>query len=88
MTAVGRVSLVGANRGITATTSGGDVELVLPPGTKGNVEASTGGGDIRTDIPVSTTVLKETHLEGTLNGGGLPIEARTSGGSIRLRSTT
>lgn len=80
-----RVSLVGANRGISATTSGGDVELILPAGTAGNVSASTGGGDIQTDIPVTTTVLKETRLEGTLNGGGEPIVARTSGGSIRLR---
>ena len=28
---------------------------------------------------------KESRLDGTLNGGGEPIEARTSGGSIRLR---
>jgi len=80
-----RISLVGANRGISATTSGGDVELILPRGTTGNVSASTSGGDITTDIPVTATVLKETRLEGTLNGGGQPIEARTSGGSIRLR---
>jgi DUF4097 and DUF4098 domain-containing protein YvlB len=83
-----RVSLVGANRGIEASTSGGDIELLLPAGTTGNVEASTGGGDIQTDIPVTTTVLKDTRLEGTLNGGGQPIEARTSGGSIRLRASS
>ena len=83
-----RVSLVGANRGISATTSGGDVELILPKGTTGNVNASTGGGDIKTDFPVTTTVLKETRLEGSLNGGGQAIEARTSGGNIRLRATT
>jgi DUF4097 and DUF4098 domain-containing protein YvlB len=80
-----RVSLEGANRGISATTSGGDIELILPRGTTGNVLASTSGGDIATDMPVTTTMLKETRLEGTLNGGGQPIEARTSGGSIRLR---
>jgi DUF4097 and DUF4098 domain-containing protein YvlB len=83
-----RVSLVGANRGISATTSGGDIVVILPQGTTGNVSASTAGGDIETDIPVTTTVVKETRLEGTLNGGGQPIEARTSGGNIRLRSTT
>jgi hypothetical protein len=33
-------------------------------------------------------VLKDTRLEDTLNGGGQPIEARTSGGSIRLRAST
>src|SRR5688572_19240634 len=83
-----RVSLVGANRGITASTSGGDVELTLPKGTTANIEASTGGGDIKTDLPVTTTVLKETRLEGSINGGGQRIEARTSGGNIRLRATS
>jgi DUF4097 and DUF4098 domain-containing protein YvlB len=81
-----RVSLVGANRGVSATTSGGDVELILPRATTGNVSASTSGGDVTTDLPVTTTVIKEGRLEGTLNGGGQSIEARTSGGSIRLRS--
>src|SRR5688572_7341507 len=83
-----RVSLTGANRGIFATTSGGDVEVILPQGTTGKITASTGGGSISTDLPVSTTVLKDTRLEGTINGGGEPIEARTSGGSVRIRPAT
>jgi DUF4097 and DUF4098 domain-containing protein YvlB len=83
-----RVSLVGANRGISATTSGGDVEVILPQGTTGKVSASTSGGSITTDFPVTSTERKESRLEGTLNGGGQPIEARTSGGSIKLRSAT
>lgn len=82
-----RVSLVGANRGITATTSGGDVELILPHGTAGYVTATTSGGSVTTDIPVTTTVVKDGRLEGSLNGGGQPIEARTSGGNIKLRSS-
>jgi hypothetical protein len=80
-----RVSLVGDNRGITATTSGGNVELILPRNTTADVSASTSGGNVSTDLPITTTVLKERRLEGTLNGGGQPIEARTSGGDIRLR---
>lgn len=80
-----RVSLAGANRGISATTSGGNVEVILPRGTSGNVSATTSGGSVRTDIPVTTTVIKEGRLEGTLNGGGQPIEVRTSGGDIRFR---
>ena len=80
-----RCSLVGSNRGISATTSGGDIELTLPRAATGNLEASTSGGDITTDLPVTTTVLKDDRLRGSLNGGGQPIEARTSGGNIRLR---
>jgi DUF4097 and DUF4098 domain-containing protein YvlB len=80
-----RASLQGANRGISATTSGGDVELILPRNTTGNVSAATSGGNVTTDLPITTTVVKEGRLEGTLNGGGESIEARTSGGNIRLR---
>jgi DUF4097 and DUF4098 domain-containing protein YvlB len=81
-----RVSLVGANRGILATTSGGDIELILPRGTTANIDATTSGGEITTDIPVTSTSRKETELDGTLNGGGERIRADTSGGSIRVRA--
>ena len=80
-----RVSLVGANREILASTSGGDIELSLPSTTTGTVEATTSGGEITSDLPVTSTSTREGRLEGSLNGGGPPIRARTSGGSIRLR---
>lgn len=83
-----RCSLVGANRGISASTSGGDIELHLPSGTSGNVKATTSGGEVSTDLPITTVSMKETRLEGTLNGGGQPIEAHTSGGSVRLRAAS
>jgi putative adhesin len=80
------VSLVGANRGISATTSGGGIELRLPKGTTANIDASTSGGNVNTELPVTTTELKETRLVGTLNGGGAAIYAHTSGGSVSLRA--
>ncbi|MEO8062388.1 MAG: DUF4097 family beta strand repeat-containing protein [Pseudomonadota bacterium] len=79
-----RCSLVGSNRGINVSTSGGDIEITVPRGTTGNVEATTSGGDVSSDLPLSTTSQKEGRLAGSLNGGGQPIDAHTSGGSIRL----
>jgi hypothetical protein len=81
-----RCSLAGSNRGISATTSGGDVELILPRTVNGDVQAMTSGGDVTSDLPVTTTIVKDGHLSGPINGGGARIEARTSGGSIRLRA--
>ncbi len=80
-----RVSLVGANREISATTSGGDIELILPRTATGNVEATTSGGDVSSDLPLSGGTMKDGRLEGSLNGGGATIYAHTSGGSISLR---
>jgi len=83
-----RVVLVGANRGISATTSGGDIELKLPRGTTGNLEATTSGGSVESDLPVTSTGrLEDSRLVGSINGGGEAIYARTSGGSIALRTT-
>jgi hypothetical protein len=81
-----RCSLVGANRGISATTSGGDIELRLPRGIAANIDASTSGGEVKTEIPVTSTVFKENAIVGSVNGGGERIYAHTSGGSISLRA--
>ncbi|HTU67475.1 MAG TPA: DUF4097 family beta strand repeat-containing protein [Steroidobacteraceae bacterium] len=81
-----RCSLVGANRGISATSSGGDIELTLPRATTGDVNATTSGGGIDLDLPITTSEHKDGRVRGTLNGGGLPIEARTSGGNVSLRA--
>jgi DUF4097 and DUF4098 domain-containing protein YvlB len=80
-----RCSLVGANREISARTSGGDIELILPRATTGDLEASTSGGGISSDLPVVASVKKDDRLKGSLNGGGAAIHAHTSGGSISLR---
>ena len=76
--------LVGQNRGISVTSSGGDLTVRVPKNTTGELNASTSGGSVRTELPVTTTEMGEHKLIGTLNGGGNPIYARTSGGSIKV----
>jgi DUF4097 and DUF4098 domain-containing protein YvlB len=79
-------SLVGANRGISATTSGGDIELRLPRNTAANLEANTSGGDVESDIPVAMQRSEDSRMVGPMNGGGALIHAHTSGGSIAVRA--
>lgn len=82
-----RVSLVGTNRGISATTSGGDIELTLPRAATGDLDATTSGGEVTSEIPVSVTGVKDGQLRGPINGGGELIRLHTSGGSIRVRAS-
>jgi len=77
--------LLGANRGIQATSSGGSIVLHVPADTGGVLNASTSGGSIRTELPVTTKEAGERRLSGPINGGGAEILARTSGGNIRLQ---
>jgi DUF4097 and DUF4098 domain-containing protein YvlB len=76
--------LVGANRGISVSSSGGDLTVRVPKTVTGSLNASTSGGSVRTEVPVTTTEMGEHKLTGTLNGGGNEIYAHTSGGSIRV----
>jgi DUF4097 and DUF4098 domain-containing protein YvlB len=80
--------LVGPNRGISVSSSGGDLTVRVPKNTTGQLNAATSGGSVRTELPVTTTETGEHKLSGTLNGGGNEIYARTSGGSIKIVAST
>src|SRR4030095_11008017 len=69
--------LVGANRGISVSRSGGDLTVRVPKDTRGDLNAAPSGGSVRTELPVTTTESGEHRLTGTINGGGDPIYART-----------
>jgi Toastrack DUF4097 len=74
-----------SNRGISLDTSGGGITLLLPQDAHASIVAESGGGGITTDFPITTTrIAGESHLVGTIGGGGLPISLESSGGSIHI----
>jgi len=80
------VELIGANRGIVASTSGGSIALRMSRAIGGVLDASTTGGSVSSDLPVATNEASGTRLKGTINGGGPSIQARTSGGNVRIKA--
>lgn len=76
---------VTVNRGVDLSTSGGDIVITLPAGTGAAIHASTSGGTVTCDFPITMQgAMDESRLQGTVNGGGESIRARTSGGDIRI----
>lgn len=74
-----------ANRGISLSTSGGSITLLLPQNVHASIDAETSGGGVTSDFSLSTTrIASGEHLLGTIGGGGAPISLQTSGGSIHL----
>ena len=81
------VKLKGGNKGIFVETSGGDIEIVVPKSIAADIDAATSGGSVRFDFPVTVSgQIDESHVRGTLNGGGATIHAHTSGGDVHFRS--
>jgi len=66
-------------------TGDGDVTLRLPDDFQADLEMHTGDGRIRTDFPITASGrLSRSDIRGKLNGGGLPLTARTGDGSIQI----
>jgi hypothetical protein len=81
------VKVSGENKGIDVETSGGDVEIYMKDGVGADVDAETSGGSVDCDFPVTVRgKVRESELHGKINGGGNPIRASTTGGSIRISS--
>ncbi len=76
-----------SNRGIYTETSGGNIDIFVPKNITATIDASTSGGEVLCDLPVTMSGrLDESRIRGTLNGGGNPIHAHTSGGDVRIRA--
>jgi hypothetical protein len=87
----GSVSIEMASVGpdpVSLETTNGSVTLMLPEKAKATVSASVTNGGITVGALDNFEVTEKSRrrLEGRLNGGGTPVELRTTHGGIRLRS--
>lgn len=79
------IKVTGENKGIDAETSGGDIDILVKEGIAADIDAETSGGSVDCDLPVTVRgKVRDSELHGKINGGGNPIRAETSGGSIRI----
>ena len=78
---------VGADRISLSTTNGG-VTIDLPPDAKADVLATctNGGISVSPDVKMQVTEQSRRRFEGKMNGGGTPVDLRTTNGGIRIRS--
>ncbi len=74
--------------GIRLQTTNGRVDLVVPTTAKADVSAECRNGTIAVDGLPFEPVGEQSRrtVNGRLNGGGAPIEVRTTNGAVRIRS--
>jgi hypothetical protein len=75
----------GNSRGGSLRTSGGSVQALIDPRAAVSIDAVSSGGTIWSDLALRTSAHPGRFvLRGDLNGGGPPLQLRTSGGSVRI----
>jgi hypothetical protein len=70
-------------------SSGGEIAVVAPPTGGFDLDASTSGGAVRVEgvtVEARKGAPGKSQLAGPVNGGGVELRVRTSGGNIRLRA--
>ena len=77
----------GNSRGGSLSTSGGRVTAYVDPEAALDIDASSSGGDVTVELPVNIQGRASGNaVRGTLNGGGVVLRLRTSGGGVSVRS--
>jgi len=67
---------------LTLKTSGGSVKAVIPEGL--GVDLDLSGNRVNTRLSNFTGEFEKDKIEGSMNGGGIPVTLKTSGGSVNL----
>jgi len=71
---------------VDVATSGGSVVVEIPEDLGYDLELR--GNRVRTELKNFTGSSTRDYVQGSMNGGGIPIRARTSGGSVSIRYHT
>ncbi|PKL82938.1 MAG: hypothetical protein CVV24_07555 [Ignavibacteriae bacterium HGW-Ignavibacteriae-3] len=79
------INYSGVNKGINASTSGGDIYLKIPSSFKAKVHLETSGGRVSNNFKNSRTDrVKRSLVDAQYNGGGEMLRLETSGGDITV----
>lgn len=73
-------------RGLDVTTVNGGVEVTMPEGYSADFETGTVNGRIDLDIPMTVSGRIDRQIRAELGGGGAPVRAVTTNGSVRIRT--
>lgn len=86
-TSGGDISILynGENKGIDASTSGGDITAKIPANFKAKVHLETSGGSVKSNFDNAKTFkVKRSEFDAEYNGGGPLVKLETSGGDITV----
>ena len=77
----------GNDQPVELRTSAGTIRVQIDASSSYTVDAGTSVGSVDSDLPISReSGSSRTRLRGDLNGGGAPLVAKTSAGSVSIGS--
>ena len=75
-----KVDITGLNKSLDLSTSGGSIYASIPKGL--GLDLNLRAHDVDINLENFSGTAKKDRIEGRMNGGGIPVKMRTSGGGI------
>lgn len=70
---------------ITASTTFGSIDLLVPAGSRFDLEAEAREGDVEVDLPgLKVAESSEKRVRGTYDAGGIPVKLLADRGDVRI----
>ena len=79
------MDISGLSREVELKTSGGGISAVIHNGKELGLDLDLKSQNVNIDLNNFSGVAKKDRVEGSSNGGGIPVYMRTSGGSINVK---
>jgi DUF4097 and DUF4098 domain-containing protein YvlB len=80
-----QLEYTGYNKGIELRTSGGDIDVKVPQDFSADVDLGTSGGEVDCNLTLNNVKkLNDSKIIGSINQGGAPLVAHTSGGDVSV----
>lgn len=80
-----RVDITKLSKGLELESSGGGVDAVIHNGDDLGLDLDLQSGRVNIDLNNFSGKSEKNSIKGTMNGGGIPIYMRASGGNVNVR---
>ncbi len=80
-----RMDISGLSKEINLKTSGGGIDAIIRNGENLGLDLNLKSQNVNIDLVNFSGSAKKDRVEGSANGGGIPVYMRTSGGSINVK---
>lgn len=80
-----KVNIANLNKGMELSSSGGGVQAVIHDGEELGMDLDLSAGRVNIDLYNFSGKSEKNRIKGAMNGGGIPVYMRASGGNVNVK---
>lgn len=79
-----RVNISNLSKGLNLQSSGGGIDAIIQNGDRLGLDLDLSSSRVKIDLQNFSGLAKKNRIRGSMNGGGIPVYMRSSGGNVSV----